>query len=126
MDWVQVITIAGSAAGGALSTIALLKWVRRDADTVEITGQPLKVTFSETFATRAQCQADNDEVKRRLGGHDAEINSIWNKMRDEHTSIRTKIQEEAIAIRREVDSRFADILRALGRIEGRLKEKDDQ
>ena len=55
--------------------------------------------------------AQHGEVSRRLDGHDAEINSLWETMRSEDA-----------AIRRENGAKFDAILLSLGEIKGEIKK----
>ncbi len=55
------------------------------------------------------CESRHADLDRRLDGHDAEINSLWNTVRSENEAIRLEA--------RKTNERT---FRALGRIEGRL------
>lgn len=54
----------------------------------------------------------HEEHSRRLNGHDAEIEQLWNTMRAEDASIRKQNGEK-----------FESIMQSLGRIEGELGVK---
>jgi len=111
VDLKEAVTFAGGIAAGVVAALGVLKWLRKESDQVEITGQPLRVSQTDPVVTRSQCAAHEEEVKRRLALHDAQLDSLWNTVRGEN-----------IAIRKEMEARFAEIIRALGRIEGKLEK----
>lgn len=105
----QALLFLTGIAGGAATVISILTARNRRR---QIEPQPLEVRASPAYATVAQCHEKHVEIGRRLDGHDHEITALWNTMRAEDNAIRAAIAKS-----------FADIERALGRIEGKINTR---
>ena len=74
--------------------------------------QKRDITITDQWVTHAACSASHLEIQRRLASTESHVTQIWETMRKEDE-----------ATRAEVRRCFQDIERALGRIEGQLKER---
>lgn len=109
--FLQFWIIVGFIAALVLTFVSI--WAKtRKHNRTEISPQPFEVRKSPKRYNHEQTEQRYSEVSRRLDGHDAELEQLWQTMRTEDAAIREKNGE-----------RFEEIMRALGRIEGELKGK---
>ena len=108
LKWAMVIAFALLTAAG----IAVGIWSSLQKKSFAIEPQPVAVKKHPTEYNPDFYSAQHGEVVRRLDSHDAQIDQLWNTMRDEDK-----------AIRQELANRFRDIAYSLGRIEARLGTK---
>lgn len=108
-----VVVAAVTLIGGS---IGIVKFLRREPNEQRIVEQPVHVKLAERYATLDHCQAlhatlehGQRDVVRRVDGHDAQLDQLWNTMRAEDA-----------AIRRDNSIKFEAIMEALGEIKGRL------
>ena len=77
------------------------------------TKQKREVSFSEQLVTKEFCSQASHETNRRLAALEDGVPPIWEA-----------IKKDSDAIRSEMRKGFADLERALGRIEGRFMRKE--
>lgn len=110
--WVIIILIG--LLGVAYTIVRIIKAFQKKRTRIE--PQPLEVRAVAKRFNYDLAEDRHMEITRRLEAHDAEIDSIWNTFRAEDTAIRAALLEA----RERNASRFEQIAKSLGRIEGRL------
>jgi len=104
--WNVILTI------GVLVAIAVnLMGVLRKPN-MAITPDPLRIEKLDKFATRDFCEMKHTEVRERLAKHDTDIAALWNTLRNENEAIRLEMRKG-----------FGSMERSLGRIEGKIDDK---
>lgn len=101
------VIIALSALGAVGVAVGI--WSAFQRKSVSIEPQPVVVKKQAAEYNPEFCLTKHSEITRRLDAHDSEIEQIWNTFRAEDA-----------AIRRDMQKSFEQIMRSLGRIEGRL------
>jgi len=101
-----VITIFGLILIAA-SIIGIIVAFRKQQTAIE--PNTIAVRKAQKRFNHDLCLTQHADIKRRLDGHDAELNTLWNTVRVEDEDIR-----------KEMRASFGQISRSLGRIEGRL------
>jgi hypothetical protein len=112
IDWTNLV-IGGLI--GAAAIWGFTYFMPAKNTVIDVDEQPLRVKVVEAmekkFVTRDHCKLGMDDVQRRLDGHDAELDNLW-----------TVLRSENVTIRAEINDRFQEISRSLGRIEGKLEK----
>jgi hypothetical protein len=115
LKWFLICLFGIVAGAGAV--LALIG--RFTKQTREVRGGPVVVEGEvkvlpkgRRFSAEA-CDAKHTEITRRLDGHDEQINHLWFTLRDEDAKTR-----------KELNDTFQSIQRALGRIEGKIDDRN--
>lgn len=120
-----ILGAVGMAGGDGPSQATVIGWVVLAALTISglavnvvnlvrtNKSQKRDVTFTDQWVTHAACQESHNAIQHRLSRMESGVTDIWSVMRKEDD-----------ATRAEVRKCFQDIERALGRIEGQLKQRD--
>ena len=90
--------------------VSIYSTIRKPAPVQLRDEPPITVAKASKRFTHDLAESRHVEISRRVDGHYAEIEQLWNTMRDQDADLAKSIAANQ-----------AEIMRALGRLEGRIK-----